>query len=160
MDDYLSKPVLIDVLRQTLQRWLPSANAVAPAAQTGKTEPSALPQTALPTLDVSVLARLIGDERALIAEFLHDFAVAAGAAASEVRSAQASASWKQVGAIAHQLKSSSRSVGALALGEICAALEQAGKSDRGDLIVAQLPAFDQALSAVLDAIERHIKQGH
>lgn len=156
MDDYLSKPVLIEVLRQTLMRWLPPAAGPAPAKVASG--PVGSPErTELATLDVAVLARLIGDDRALIDEFLQDFLVSAGTAAGGIRTAQAASAWKQVGAIAHQLKSSARSVGAMALGEICALLEQAGKSDQGDVVAAQLPAFEQALARVVDAIEQQIK---
>jgi HPt (histidine-containing phosphotransfer) domain-containing protein len=82
--------------------------------------------------------------------------VSVRAAADGIRSARSTSSWKQIGALAHQLKSSSRSVGALALGEICAALEQAGKSDRGEEVAAQLPIFEHALAQVVEAIEHSL----
>jgi CheY-like chemotaxis protein/HPt (histidine-containing phosphotransfer) domain-containing protein/anti-sigma regulatory factor (Ser/Thr protein kinase) len=155
MDDYLSKPVLIDVLRETLARWLPATAAAVPldAAQGESAAPSA---AALPVLDTTVLAGLVGDDRALIDEFLQEYRVSVRAAADGIRSARSTSSWKQIGALAHQLKSSSRSVGALALGEICAALEQAGKSDRGEEVAAQLPIFEHALAQVVEAIEHSL----
>ena len=157
MDDYLSKPVLNEVLRQTLMRWLPPADPSALAL--GPSAPAPAPdREPLATLDVSVLARLIGEDRALIDEFLQDFLVSAGTAAGGIRSAKAASAWRQVGAIAHQLKSSARSVGAMALGEICASLEQAGKSGHGDFVAARLPAFEQALARVVDAVEQQIRR--
>ncbi|MDO8707033.1 MAG: Hpt domain-containing protein, partial [Sulfuricaulis sp.] len=52
------------------------------------------------------------------------------------------------GAHAHKLKSSSRSVGALALGELCAAMEKAGKDGDTAALAALLPQFEQELAGV------------
>jgi HPt (histidine-containing phosphotransfer) domain-containing protein len=51
----------------------------------------------------------------------------------------------EVGALAHKLKSSARSVGALALGELCAELEQAGRLADAESVAVLLPRFEQAL---------------
>src|SRR3546814_13341708 len=52
------------------------------------------------------------------------------------------------GSIAHKLKSSSRSVGALGLGEACAKLENAGKAGDKDAVRVGMQQFDVALAAV------------
>jgi HPt (histidine-containing phosphotransfer) domain-containing protein len=52
------------------------------------------------------------------------------------------------GAFAHKLKSSARSVGALALGELCAEMETAGKSGDTDLLAVLLPKFEHELASV------------
>ena len=55
---------------------------------------------------------------------------------------------------AHKLKSSARSVGALALGELCAEMEQAGKAgDMRGALKALLPRFESELAAVDKYIE-------
>ncbi|MDO8707032.1 MAG: ATP-binding protein, partial [Sulfuricaulis sp.] len=84
--------------------------------------------TATPVpVDVNVLKALVGDDEATIREFLHDFRLSAAKIAAELRAACAAGETATAGAHAHKLKSSSRSVGALALGELCAAMEKAGK---------------------------------
>src|SRR3546814_206321 len=56
------------------------------------------------------------------------------------------------GSIAHKLKSSSRSVGALGLGEACAKLENAGKAGDKDAVRVGMQQFDVALAAVDNAL--------
>ncbi len=156
MDDYLSKPVQLEALRAMLVDWLPAEAKQAqpllacPFHANGSTP-------ALPTLDTAVLAELIGDDPSMIAEFLQDFLVSASAAAIEIRSAFAASAWNEVGAVAHRLKSSSRSVGALALGEICEGLEDAGRSSNGQVVDACMPDLENALTQVYTAIGRHGK---
>ena len=52
------------------------------------------------------------------------------------------------GGLAHKLKSSARSVGALALGELCAGMEQAGKACDSEALAVLLPRFEQELASV------------
>ena len=80
------------------------------------------------TLDISVLAALVGDDPATLREFLLDFRASATTITAELSAACAAGDTAQVGALAHKLKSAARAVGALALGEICAELEAAGQA--------------------------------
>ena len=69
--------------------------------------------------------------------------------------ARAAADVLQVGAIAHQLKSSSRSVGALTLGDLCAELENACLTlGRGGVLqgMARLDAELIAVDVQLDQL--------
>jgi two-component system, sensor histidine kinase and response regulator len=56
----------------------------------------------------------------------------------------------QAGAVAHRLKSSARSVGARALGDLCAELEQAGNAGRSEVLATLLPRFVAEMAAVDD----------
>lgn len=57
------------------------------------------------------------------------------------------------GALAFKLKSSARSVGALALGELCTQMEQAGKTGDTAELEALLPKFEQELAMVEGFLE-------
>ena len=59
----------------------------------------------------------------------------------------------QVAAMAHKLKSAARAVGALALGELCAELEQAGKAAQQDALARLLPAFEAEMIAVHEYLD-------
>jgi CheY-like chemotaxis protein/HPt (histidine-containing phosphotransfer) domain-containing protein len=152
MDDYLSKPVQLVNLKAMLEKWLPlvvfaplSAKAASPAsAKTGTPVP----------VDVNVLKALVGgDDEEIIRDFLHDFCISAAKIAVELRAARTEGRAVQAGALAHKLKSSARSVGALALGEICAEMEQAGKSDDMEALAALLPGFERELAGVEHYLE-------
>ena len=97
---------------------------------------------------MNVFKALIGDDEALIREFLHDFSMSAAETAKELRAACAAGQAADAGALAHKIKSSARSVGALALGELCAGMEQAGKSGDMDALGRLLPEFEVEMSAV------------
>ena len=106
-------------------------------------------------LDVSVLAALVGDDPAVIREFLLDFRASATSIATELGAACAAGDAAQAQALAHKLKSSARAVGALALGELCAEIEQAGRS--GGTLAPLLARFEREMAAVaayLDALTK------
>ncbi|MDO8466158.1 MAG: ATP-binding protein, partial [Gallionella sp.] len=110
--------------------------------------------TATPVpVDVNVLKALVGDDEAMIREFLHDFRPSAEKIAAELHAACAAGETATAGTLAHKLKSSSRSIGALALGELCAAMEKAGKDGDTAELAALLPQFEQELAGVEDFLE-------
>jgi len=60
--------------------------------------------------------------------------------------------------VAHTLKSSSASIGALPLSELCAQVETAIRVDAGDDLAGPLAALDAALDAALQAIDALLKE--
>ena len=158
MDDYLSKPVRLADLQAMLEKWLPSIERAPvkpmPGCKAG-TEPSGAtkahgsrPPCAPVPVDVNVLKALVGDDPAVIREFLHDFRLSAAKIAAELKAACNNGQAGQAGAQAHKLKSSARSMGALALGELCAAMEQTGKSGQAEALTALLPRFEAEIATV------------
>ena len=104
-------------------------------------------------VDVTVLKKLVGDDEEIIRDFLHDFRLSAEKIAVELRTACAAGQAAAAGALAHKLKSSARSVGALALGELCAEMEQAGKAGDTAALAMLLPRFEQELVSVEGFLE-------
>jgi PAS domain S-box-containing protein len=167
MDDYLTKPVQLVNLKAMLEKWLPEVKSGSldgatrnPGSATrnipdsiafhpGYAAPASVP------VDVNVLKALVGDDEATIAEFLHDFRVSADKIAAELRASHAQGNTATTGALAHKLKSSARSVGALALGERCAEMERAGKAGDTGTLTALLPEFEQELARVERVLDGH-----
>lgn len=104
----------------------------------------------LKLVDISVLAALVGDSPEIISDFLQDFQRSAVKIAMELKSAYATGQAAQVGMLAHKLKSSARSVGAQRLAELCAAIEQAGKTNQPEVLAVLLPQFEKEMDAVDD----------
>ncbi|MBI3054010.1 MAG: response regulator [Betaproteobacteria bacterium] len=152
MDDYLSKPTPLAKLKATLEKWMPAAadRTASPAPQTAAAVP----------VDVGVLERLVGNDPAVIRDFLQDFRASAARIASELRIACAAGEATAAGAAAHKLKSSARSMGALALGELCAEMEQAGKDGDNETLAALLPRFEQELVAVERCLDSLLQEQH
>jgi HPt (histidine-containing phosphotransfer) domain-containing protein len=152
MDDYLSKPVLLSHLQSMLEKWLP---VPGPHDYKIEGEVSALSESNhLALLDMAVLPGLVGDDPALIGEFFADYRHSAQKSAEEIHAAFALKDWKAAGDVAHKLKSSSRSVGALALGDVCARLELAGKTTNAYAALALAPELESALVELMVAISQ------
>ena len=150
MDAYLTKPVQLDELRRTLERFLPGIEAGCPAPSPAPAStpaatvtPDEVGQQAV--FDVSVLEELVGDDQEIVREFLEEFRRSAGELAEAMRNALAGGWATEAGSAAHKLKSAARSVGALALGELCATIERKAREDDCTTLSALLPAFDNLL---------------
>lgn len=150
MDAYLSKPVLLDQLQTMLEKWLPIPGLEKTAGDASAPPASPL----LAVLDRAVLPRQIGNKPALVAKFFQDYRRSVQEAAKEIRAALAAGNWKAVSDAAHKLKSSSRTVGAMVMGDICAGLEKAGKEGDPGAALALGPEFENALTAVVAAIDQ------
>ncbi|MFA5170932.1 MAG: PAS domain S-box protein [Sulfuriferula sp.] len=146
MDDYLSKPVQLADLKAMLRKWLPTLTSEPISVASAM--PTQLAEGALIPVDVNVLKVLIGDDEVMVREFLHDFQISTAKIAAELRIACGAEQTAVAGALAHKLKSSARSVGALALGELCAKMEAAGKAGDMDVLAELLPKFEHELASV------------
>lgn len=134
MDGYLSKPVELDTLSNVLQGFLPSfsegPDASAALPPTKQATRGGDPSHSEPApMTVDTLEQLVGDDPVTIADILNDYLEDATKTASEVEKHWEKRDTKAIGELGHKLKSSSRSVGASKLGDICAALETAGRDD-------------------------------
>lgn len=154
MDDYLSKPVQLDDLHSLLEKYLPSSKPDSKIQSNGNLIESTDDIKAISSVvDVSVLKELVGNDPTTIKELLSEFRTDAEKIALEMLAAYQSKQFAEVGSLAHKLKSSSRSVGAIALGNLCAEIEQAGKGDDATTLAIILPQFNTQLAAVKSYLE-------
>ncbi len=146
MDDYITKPVQLSELKAAIKRWLPAARAGAlPRGDaTGKTEHAG----ATSAVDIQVLKALVGDDEVFIRQFLGDFRLSAMESGIAIRQALLPGQASAAAGVAHQLKSSARAVGAMALGDVCERLEAAGNAGQLDTLATLLPMFERELLAV------------
>ncbi|GAB1343340.1 hypothetical protein MASR1M101_24670 [Gemmatimonas sp.] len=150
MDAFLTKPVLLSVLKQALTQWVTPSAAIATPA---KSLPAvSTPTASLPTLDVAVLKGLVGDEPEIIRDFLADYRDNTLRLASDIRLALTQGDLHSLAAAFHKLKSSSRSVGALSLGELSHKIEQAARTRDTDGVNRLSASFEPELAAVNHAL--------
>lgn len=151
MDDYATKPVQLPRLQALLDQWAQVTDACPTGAQH---EGAASPASASSDpVDVRVLEALVGDDPQDIREFLADFRDSVDKSRSEIRAAFESLRLADVAAIAHRLKSSSRSVGALGLGDLCEKLEVAGRGADGNAVAQLLAQFEFEVATVTSFLD-------
>ena len=150
MDDYLTKPVQIARLRAVLEKWLPTDTAAN--AMSAPCEPDRADEVLV--MDVEVLKEMVGDDASLVRELLSDYLEAAKAYVAQLREAFDAGDTRRMTDITHKLKSSSRSVGAMVMGDLCAELESASRIG-GDAVSAfSVADFDHAMLGVEGEIRR------
>jgi PAS domain S-box-containing protein len=121
MDGYIAKPVNIDRLRATLERWLPMPGV-------NDEGPTTEGQPAGAAIDRSVLGGWLGDDAAAIESVFARFRETALASEHDIEAAARSGDLPRLAAAAHKLKGAAQAIGAIAVGAAAAALEQAGKA--------------------------------
>jgi CheY-like chemotaxis protein len=162
MDGYLSKPLRLSELGPMLAKWMPEADTAAeiePAMENGVPSADAPPHAGDDTLTIwnpATLTDLVGDNPAMHKRLLEKFLANANEQVAAMDAAIAAGNALQAAGVAHTLKSAARSVGALALGELCQAIETAGNDGDApawaDLARGLAATFAQAEAAINQSI--------
>jgi CheY-like chemotaxis protein len=124
MDDYLTKPLTLDRLREAVARW--AIGDVTPA------------------IDRSVVEGMFGGNTATVARVLGRFRDAGGRLVAEIAAARQDR--EQLTELAHKLKGAARSAGAMALGDLAATVEKSGRIDDIEALQAEWRRVAAALS--------------
>lgn len=131
---------------------LPPAGAATAAIDAGTTQPAG------DRLDPEALARLNEldpkGENELVKRVLKAFANSAARLMPQLEAARAGADLAAIRYVAHTLKSSSASIGALALSSNCADIEAMVRSAEADHLPERLDAMRRQIDAVLAEIDR------
>ena len=142
MDDYISKPIMIDSLQRTIEQWavgcqVDSAIALNPTKKT----------SVLPVIDSDAIQNLAQINPKLVGRMIYLFtAEEAPVLLQNLRQAIAKNDFPEVNYNAHTLKGSSNILGAKVLGKLCLEAELKGKREDS-----------QGLSQLLVEIEQQYK---
>ena len=141
MDDYLSKPIVVDELASMLERWL------------------TIGENDVPSVDFLVLSQLkenVGE----ISNLIHLFLEELPGKIDRIKDAEESADPFELGRAAHQLKSNCLTFGAMKMAEICENLELVAETyemDETEILVQEL--LDESKRVVEILIAEGRKEG-
>ncbi len=155
MDDYLTKPIELHQLRDTMARWLPDteqdeSSQHAPDVPESNSDGEAI--------DPQALGRLLGtQDREMLDEYYDDFLETSTPTVEQIRSAFHTGDMLAVSSLGHRLKSSARTVGANSLADCCLALETAGKNGDTHTVNQHMQKFFRLFDQVHDWIKQRSK---
>ncbi len=152
MDDYLTKPMKLPQLQETMERWTHMGTA-EDAAETESVSAQANSETQ-EDIDPKVLGNILGtQDPAILADYYNDFLDSNAPTANQIEEAFQKDDLAEISALAHKLKSAARTVGANALADCCQALETSGKNGDADEVSRQIVLFPVLFRNVQEWIE-------
>jgi PAS domain S-box-containing protein len=165
MDDFLTKPIVPNLLLATLSRWLSQRAADGRMAQVRTVTATAagtparratdvmpLPVAEPALFDPSVLGQTFGNKADKMRKYAVMFLASGRDGLAEIEAALAARDMKRLSELGHRIKSSARAVGALAFAELCLALERL-KQDNDPARAAQIVAH---MAPMLDRLQRYV----
>jgi two-component system, sensor histidine kinase and response regulator len=153
MDDYLTKPIDIETLRRKMDRWFRSV----PETNGGSTRPEAMrPVRDLIDADtVTQLKQLKSEKRPnFFGNLVERYAADAHGYVSAVKQALEGADGRELKEQAHALKSSSRSIGARQVSDLCEKLEALGRTDTFEGGATLVINLERAMAETIPALRR------
>lgn len=160
MDDYLRKPVKMEELRITLERWLapkPAESAAFPAARraraTSHRKEKGKPMDLLDPEVFGQLKQADGGTGGFLLALMDKFLEEAPKRLAGLSVAVDRGDKEALAKAAHSLKGSSATLGARELSGMCAGLEECGKAGRMTEAGQRLSAIQQEFSRVKQALD-------
>jgi len=156
MDDFLPKPLEMGQLSSLLKKWMPVSATPKQQSSTLKGQAAAkIEQNSNggnAPIDLIALRSIFGDDEKTVVEVLKEFVEPASSNVEGINVAYAEHSAKGIAYAAHKLKSSSRSIGANGLADLCQTLEDAGNIKNWDVINQAAPLLPSIIQEVIDYI--------
>ena len=163
--DYLSKPIDSKALEAMLMKYLPAEKVLpveetAPdsAAPDADAEPGAFDPLREAGIEPKVGLRYCQEDADFYRSVLAEYAQGEPEKARSLSGFLASGDWQNYGVLAHALKSTSRMIGAAALSERAARMEQAANVCDGDAIRAEHEAMLAEYAAAARAIRAAVPE--
>ncbi|MBN2064171.1 MAG: response regulator, partial [Sedimentisphaerales bacterium] len=172
MNDYLSKPLTLQKLREIIiahidpERIMPSqadgvpmsgnehdnSSEQAVVSQSGETEAEKVRHA----VDLEKVRQNVGGDNDLLLEIFETFATEAIETFTNINSSLENNDSSNAGRYAHGLKGIAWGVGADRLRELCLEAEQAGKGGDIEAVRTKVPEIEQEMNAVLSEINAYI----
>jgi len=167
MDAFLSKPLRLNELKEQLEKWLPASASTAGADVTAHAFGQVI--AGFPTWTITSLQSMVGDNPQVHKRLLEKFLSTTQVLLNEMSGAahpsfdspgEPPVNTHAIAHAAHKLKSSTRSAGALAMGELCQQLDMAARAGDVEQSKALVKTLKTAFIATEKSIRAHIEATH
>ena len=149
MDDYLTKPLVMEEVARVIQERLASRQIPPPAAsraRTGRRAPVEQPQTGgEPVLDHADLLKRCGGNAAFALKIIAKYRTCTRSDAREMEQAFDEGKGQRLASLAHRVKGASLSVSAVAVAKAAAGIEAAAQSGNMPEAGARLKQFQEEI---------------
>jgi len=152
VDDFLTKPIDISILIEKLKYWLgynSSINDVNVNNSSGWKKNSEI-------LNIDVLLGYIGNQKELIFEFLEEFKLSAVDLVDGFEKSHTNQDWTVLARLAHMLKSSARTVGAISIGELSSDIEISALNSESQKLNTLMVNFRSEWNLLIDALNKEL----
>ena len=150
MDDYITKPIRVDVVAATLERWINGAPIEHPGASTSA--PDATVRTPLDHDQLDVLRSLDDGDGSILAEIVDQYLDQTATGREQIYQAASTGDAFALARAAHTIKGASANVGAQLVAEVCAQIESCGVQERLPLATGLLDRFDVEFARAREAL--------
>jgi CheY-like chemotaxis protein len=158
MDDYLTKPLRIQVLRETLTRWkahMSETHDLSTSLSTHEpVEPAATARPASPVLDLAVIKTLQVDMGMDVLPLLQQFVDSVTHHLHQLQAQTNTTDFEYLRRQAHRLKGESFQIGAMRIGELWQRLEAEAKAKRSDELSSVFTQLTTALADLQHAMQQ------
>ena len=155
MNDFVAKPIDVKILTEKLREWLPADKIVEKTeendSEAGEEEKLDIH---IDELDVEAAVRGFGSA-GLFEKIAKEYYLSGEDKLNDILDSFTNEDWEGYTIKVHALKSSSRQIGAFALGDKAEALEKAGKAGEIDTIKAETDYLLQDFRSLLDKLEEY-----
>ncbi len=164
MDDYLSKPLRLHELQTMMEKWLPLNEDGSTPSLTASINHEDHSATNLAVDKDHVLLfhpqrlnELVGDNPALHKRLIIKYISKAQDEIAAIRVVSNQQDIAAIANLAHTLKSASRSIGALELGELCEKIERAGRQGETIQTISLCQQLEGLFQATHQRIQLHLE---
>ncbi|MBR7799670.1 PAS domain-containing hybrid sensor histidine kinase/response regulator [Undibacterium fentianense] len=165
MDDYLSKPLRLHELKDMMEKWLPAiptdkdAESQASGVTTNMKENTvAAHVTILESFNSTTLIDLVGDNPSLHQRLLRKYLEKGHNEIAAIMQACKAQDIAAIANLAHTLKSASRSVGALQLGDLCQRIEHCSRQQQAEEAIQLCEQLTEIYEHAVHRIQAHLSK--
>ncbi|MBC9785185.1 response regulator [Heliobacterium chlorum] len=160
MDDYISKPILLDQLIPRLDHWLPAQRAAGRPLTSGVREDDSLSlgtDDHASVIDLNVLKEILDltdDDQRILHSIMDTYKKESATLMQNLRDAVHRLNPEAIEKSGHALKSSSASIGATAFSKLCAKMEQLGRKHDLNNVGTLFHEMEKQFQEVITTLDR------